>query len=150
MKTLRFYKILIAILVLLNLTTVYFLWSSAGHHGPPGKNDLVDLIHAEGKTKTTILGLQERHFADKHALIERSRNLHEQLFNSFSDSSKDSTDVKQIIDNIVENQREIEQMTFDYFKEINQLCTPEQQKKLQELIHEVLNRAGGPPPPPKK
>ena len=55
-----------------------------------------------------------------------------------------------LIDKIVENQRETEQMTFDYFKVVNSLCTPDQQKELQELIHNVLSRAGGSPSPPKR
>jgi Spy/CpxP family protein refolding chaperone len=150
MKTIRFYKILILILVLMNITTLFFLLSGPKHHGPPGKNDLVNELEVTGKTKEKILSMQEVHFRDKHKLIETSRELHEKLFRSFSDPSKDSSDVRQIIDDIVENKRETEQMTFDYFKEVNALCTPDQQKKLQELIHEVLRRAGGPPPPPKK
>ena len=69
---------------------------------------------------------------------------------SFNDESKDSTEIKKLINKIVENQRETEQMTFDYFKVVNSLCTPDQQKELQELIHNVLSRAGGSPSPPKR
>ena len=61
----------------------------------------------------------------------------------------DKEDIAFQINLIVENQRETEQMTFDYFKEVNSLCTPEQRLKLQKLIQRVFNRAGGPPPPNK-
>ena len=150
MKTLRFYKILVITLVLINLATVFFLWSGKRHHGPPDKNEIVDNLGLTGSTKTEILAMQDEHFKDKHALINRSRNLHEKLFTYFSDESKDSSDISGLIDDIVENQRETEQMTFDYFKEVNSKCTPEQQKKLQEMIHHVLRHAGGPPPPPRE
>lgn len=146
MKTIRFYKILILVLLLLNISTVYFLWSSAKKHGRPGKNELVEMLDLEGTAKTKIIAMQEEHFSKKDALIKRSRDLHEELFRSFNDSSKDSTAIAQLIDRIVENQRETEQMTFDYFKEVSEICTPEQRVKLQELIHDVLKRAGGPPP----
>lgn len=146
MKTIRFYKILILVLLLLNISTVYFLWSSTKKHGRPGKNELVEMLNVEGTAKKKILAMQETHFSKKDALIQRSRNLHEELFHSFNDTSKDSTEISQLIDKIVENQRETEQMTFDYFKSVSELCTPEQRIRLQELIHDVLRRAGGPPP----
>lgn len=148
MKTLRFYKILVVILVLVNLGTVYFLWNSGKHHGPPGKNEIVENLGLTGSAKEQILIMQDKHFKDKHVLIQKSKNLHEKLFSYFNDKSKDSSDVVALIDQIVENQRETEQMTFDYFKEVSALCTPEQQKKLQEMIHHVLRHSGGPPPPP--
>jgi Spy/CpxP family protein refolding chaperone len=149
MKTLRFYKLLIVVLILLNITTISFFWFTAKRPGPPDKNELVELLDLQGQTKTKILAMQDDHFKQKNALVQKSRDLHEQLFRSFNDASKDSTAVSNLIDRIVENQRETEQMTFNYFKEVSELCTPEQREKLQELIHEVLRRAGGPPPPKK-
>ncbi len=149
MKTTRFYKLIIVVLILINLTTLFFLWK--GHKRPkhPERNELVELLDLSGNAKIKILALQDDHFKKKDALINRSRNLHESLFQSFNDESKDSTEIKMLIDKIVENQRETEQMTFDYFKVVNSLCTPDQQKRLQELIHDVLKRAGGPPSPTK-
>lgn len=146
MKSTRFYKILVVLLVLINLVSVYFLMRGP-KNGPPDRNELVVLLDLKGPKKDKILQMQDKHFHDKHLLIERSRNLHEKLFQLFSDESKDSTDVQIMISKIVENQREIEQMTFDYFKEVDALCTKEQQEKLQTLLHEVLRRAGGPPRP---
>jgi Spy/CpxP family protein refolding chaperone len=78
--------------------------------------------------------------------MKRNRTLHERLFHSFNDPKKDRNAIASLIDDIVENQREIEQMTFDYFKKIDALCTPEQKIKLQNTIHKVLSRVGGPPP----
>ena len=92
--------------------------------------------------------LQDDHFKQKDALIQKGRELHEKLFLSFNDTSKDSTEIAQIIDNIVENQRKTEQMTFDFFKDISALCTSEEKKLLEEIIHDVLRR--GPPPPRRK
>ncbi|MES2800380.1 MAG: hypothetical protein V4638_10230 [Bacteroidota bacterium] len=147
MKSIRFYKILVLILIVLNLSTVYFLYSGAKHHGPPDKNELINLLQLTGTKKITIVALQDQHFKKKHQLMQKSRNLHEELFQSFNKT--DTNTAHAIINNIVENQREIEQMTFDYFQEVNSLCTPSQQVKLQKLLHEVLKRAGGPHPPRK-
>jgi len=150
MKTSRFYKLIIVVLILVNLTTLFFLWKGPRRPKHPDRNELVEMLDLSGNAKTKILEHQDDHFRKKDALIKRSRNLHESLFKSFNDPSKDSAEIKLLIDKIVENQRETEQMTFDYFKVVNSMCTPDQQKKLQELIHNVLRQAGGPPHPPKK
>jgi len=150
MKTTRFYKLLIVVLILINLTTLFFLWKGPRRPKHPERNDLVEMLDLSGNTKTKILTLQDEHFKKKDFLIKRSIDLHESLFQSFNDTSKDRVEINLLIDKIVENQRETEQMTFDYFKVVNTLCTPVQQKKLQEIIHEVLSRSAGHPPRPKR
>lgn len=152
MKTLRFYKLLVIALILLNLFTIYFLWNSGKPKHPPfgPRKSLVEIIDLKGDAAQKITSLEIQHFQEKDALIEQSRKLHEQLFKSFSIPTKDSTDIAQLIDRIVENQRETEQMTFDYFKEVDALCTPQQKEKLQEVLHHAIGRMGGGPPPPPK
>ena len=146
MKTIRFYKLAILALVLLNGTTLFFLWKGGPHHHHPGRNQLVEQLGLEGKSKEKVLQLQDDHFRRKDALMDKSRRLHEELFTYFNNAARDSADVSQKIDQIVENQREIEQMTFDYFKKVSELCNTQQKQELKELLHELLRHAAGPPP----
>ena len=148
MKTIKFYKSALLALFILNCVTVFFLWNSTidHHRGHPNKMDLLEQLELSGKKKDQIIRLQDAHFQVKDALMNRNRTLHERLFHSFNDPKKDSSAITLLINDIVENQREIEQMTFDYFKKIDSLCTPEQRIKLQNTIHKVLSRVGGPPP----
>jgi len=153
MKSTRFYKIVISILVIINVTTLVFLWLTFNRPmGPPphpGRLDLVEKLGVEGKNRAKIIQLQDQHFKTKDSLISKGRELHERLYRFFNNSEKDSSDITQLIDQIAENQRETEQMTFDHFKAISELCTPEQRKLLDEIIHNVFNKHGpvGPPPP---
>ncbi len=147
MKTTRFYKLTILALLLLNMATLFFLWRGAKHHGPPERNQLVEHLALEGDVRAKVLLLQDDHFKRKGQLVDRSRKMHEQLLTYFSHPEKnDSKVVSKKIDQIVENQREIEQMTFDYFKEVSSYCNSEQKELLSELIRDVLKHAGGPPP----
>lgn len=148
MKTVKFYKIVVISLFILNGVTLFFLLNpSRGRHpGHPNKMDLLEQLELSGKKKEQIIRLQDAHFQAKDKLMNRNRTLHERLFHSFNDPKKDSSAIALLINDIVENQREIEQMTFDYFKKIDALCTPEQKVKLQNTIHKVLSRVGGPPP----
>ena len=148
MKTVKFYKIVVVILFILNGVTLFFLLNPNcfGHPGHPNKMDLIEQLELSGKKKEQLIRLQDAHFQAKDILMKRNRTLHERLFHSFNDPKKDSSAIALLINDIVENQREIEQMTFDYFKKIDALCTPEQKVKLQNTIHKVLSRVGGPPP----
>lgn len=148
MKSTKFYPLLVGVLVLLNVLTLYVLWPAAEREDPhrPPRKSLVLVLHLEGKAKTAVAQLEKAHFHVKDSLVDRSRDLHEELFRNFSDATKDSADIAGLIDRIVENQRITEQMTFDYFKSVAQWCTPEQRRELQHAIHRVLRNAGGPPP----
>lgn len=149
MEKTRFYKLVILVLVVVNLTTLYIYWNSSSQeerHGPPPRKSLVTVLSLTGTAKQRVTLLEKDHFHVKDSLIHVSRKLHEELFVWFKDDSKDSTAIRKLINHIVENQRETEQMTFDYFKEVEKLCTPAQKKKLQKAIHGALSRLNGPPP----
>jgi hypothetical protein len=155
MKSTRFYKIIIGALVIINVATLVFLWLTFNRPmGPPphpGRLDLVEKLGIEGENRTKIIQLQDYHFKTKDSLIRKGRDLHERLYRFFNNSKKDSSEISQLIDQIVENQRETEQMTFDHFKAVSKLCNPEQLKLLDEIIHKVLSKRGpGGLPPPRK
>lgn len=147
MKTTRFYKWLIGILLIMNGTTLYLLWNSGRiteERHPPRKS-LVDVLELKGKAGSEVQRMEKEHFHMKDSLIARSRSLHEELFRSFSNPEKDSTDITGLIDRIVENQRITEQMTFDYFRQVSKWCTPKQRIRLQKAIHHAITRMGVPP-----
>lgn len=149
MEKMRFYKLVILALVIVNLTTLYFYWNSSSpeeRHGPPSRKSLVTVLSLTGTAKQQVTLLEKDHFHVKDSLIHVSHKLHEELFVWFKDDSKDSVAIQKLINHIVENQRETEQMTFDYFKAVEKLCTPAQKKKLQKAIHGALSRLNGPPP----
>lgn len=144
MKKLKLFQVISFFLMVINLVLVFLIWNShANPFGRPHRKDITKVLNMNGQTQATVRKLQEEHFKTKDQLIKRSRMLHEQLFQSFNDSTQNSD---ALIDEIIINQRQIEAMTYDYFKEISRFCNKEQRIKLKEIIHEALNRLGGPPP----
>lgn len=150
MKTNKFYKSVILVLILLNLTLLYFILRPPVHHGPPGKYELVDELGLEGQKRNTVLEMQEKHFYDKRQLMDKKAELHEKLYNSFNNPEIDSTDISSLMEEITANQHEIVEMTYAYFQDVNALCDSDQQIKLKNILHEALRRSSGTPPPPKK
>ncbi len=150
MKNLRIYKGLIAFLITLNICTIsYFLWFSRHPH-EKHRTPITQVLQLTGKKAESIQRLEKLHFATKDRLLEKNRSLHIELFQAFVKERADVSRKNQLIDSIAENHRQIEHMTFDYFKQVNEVCSPKQQSKLEKLILDVFSRAGGPPIPPRK
>jgi hypothetical protein len=144
MKKLRLFQFISFFLMVINLVLVFLFWNARMHScGRPPRKDITEVLNMTGRKQTIVRKLQETHFKTKDQLMNRSRVLHEQLFQSFNDSSQNSA---VLIDKIMMNQREIEVMTYNYFKEISRFCNEEQLIKLTEVIHEALKRLSGPPP----
>lgn len=152
MEAKRLYKWVIALLVVINGTLLYLYWSQppAQEHRPQHKRKSITImLQMTGNDKKQVLALEKEHFKRKEWLIKRGIQLHQELFRSFDNPEKDSTDVAGIIDKIVENQREMEQMTFDHFRSVSTYCDAEQKRKLKKGIYRVLQHMT-PHPPPKR
>ena len=49
---------------------------------------------------------------------------------------------------IATNQKEIEMVTYNHFKQVRTICTPEQQKEFDNIIADVIKKMNGPGGPP--
>jgi hypothetical protein len=63
-------------------------------------------------------------------------------------ATPDQLQIQMLSQEIGKNQALLETVTFQHFTEVRKICTPEQQKKFDEIIREAL-RMMGPSPPPK-
>lgn len=141
MKKERFYKVLIAILVVINVVTLMFFWLAKPPHHPPGMGPkLSDQLGVEAPKKTQMDILEEAHHQEKRKLMQKDRDLHELLFSHVGTSS--NTDELQ--EKIALNKIEIESMTYDFFDSIAKLCNEEQKKSLQTLIRHGIHQIHGP------
>lgn len=151
MKKALYNKLIIGALIGSNLLTLFFLWRLSADLPPRGpRKSLVELLDLTGVAKHKILALETSHFQQKDSLNEVSRRLHEQLFQTFHSTKNTKQKSEFIINHIVENQRQNERQTFEYFKEVHQLCTAEQRVALNSILHHALRRLSGTPPPPRK
>jgi hypothetical protein len=147
MKKIQFYQLLVIFLIVLNGITVTFLYlKKPKHHHKPDPMEIVDLLHLNGAKTKKVLSLQKDHFDQKDQLIKNRKELHLALFNTFYNSSCKQSTIDTLINKIVENEREIETMTYFYFMRINDLCDAEQKKNLKKLIRRVLTHQHLPPP----
>lgn len=150
----------VIVLAILNIVLMANMWMGPrGHkHGPPpphhGQGGPKHMMIEELKfTKEQTAKFEELVDAHRNAmreLDEKNRTVREEYFSLLS---KDSVDVKkkeELEMTIAANQKGIDVVTFDHFKQVRSLCTPEQKKHFDEIIGDILKHMRGPhgPPPP--
>lgn len=142
MKSLKFYKILSIVLVILNLVTIAFIYfNKPPGPPPPGEAHLANEIGLTGASKKKADALEIQHHKDKKKLTGENFRLQKRLFESLKDDDKS----KEILEQISANRIETDRMTFEFFSEIADLCDASQRKELDKMIKQRLRRITGSP-----
>ena len=146
MKGTRFYKLIIAVLIIINLGTLAFIAFGKPPHPPkPGEGPLLsETIGLTGDSKTKVDALEKIHHQDKHILMQKDRDLHEQLFSKVGSGESP----EEIYAELNNNKSEIERMTFEFFNDVSAYCSKEQLIALKKFINEAMVNMGHRPPPP--
>jgi hypothetical protein len=151
MESSRFTRLVIILLLLINFGTLGFLWFRHNPGGPPpsdmlrGQKPFEFLVHElsmNEQQKNSYDVLRQEHHRNMLALKEKDRNLHDELFKFLRTSAPDSSQVNSLIDQIGNNHRESERVNFYHFTKVRSLCNPDQQKRFDEVINEVLRSMG--------
>jgi len=145
MKGTRFYKSIIALLVIINIGLIVFMWIGRPPHPPhPGEGPLLsEKIGLSGDSKTKVDALEKQHHIDKKKLMQLDYELHQQVFKLVG-LDEDPSGIQSQLN---ANKEEIERMTFDFFNDVASLCTPKQIEELHNFIEHRLMRMGPPPGP---
>lgn len=141
-------------LFLLNLGTLGFLWAGRLHRPvpppPPPAHNAADFLahelHFTPEQQKQFGSMRETHHQRIHAIQDSLHALREQFFDELSAPNASRAD--SLAAQIGRMQAEIEKLTFDHFRTIRSLCTPEQQKKFDMVIEDALKMMAPPPPPP--
>jgi Spy/CpxP family protein refolding chaperone len=154
MANLRFYKILLVILLILNITTVSYIWinkSGMNEHGGPHRPDVFSFLCKElqltEQQQRQYEDLRNEHHQSIERIQEKARQFREHFFDLIHTSPTDSVQVKQLADSIASTQQKIELATFYHFQKVRAICTPEQQKRFDEVIQDALKMMAPTPPP---
>jgi hypothetical protein len=166
-KQKRFTTWVIVLLILLNVTTIALLWIGrpprrAGDGQPHQKERdparLQQLLKEElgfDKAQTEqFLQSRRLHMEQVAQLEDQVRLLKKQMFDKVLGDNPQPIFSDSLLKLTQEKQADIEQLTFQYLLNLKKICTPEQQKKLQSLMRDMLPPPNAPPgggrpaPPP--
>lgn len=136
----KFYKLTIALLVIINVGMLILFFFGRPPHTPPKPGQLSKELGIEGDKRAAITKLETVHHKDKRALMKKDRELHETLFSKIGTDE----DVSNLQAEIEENHAEIEKMTYYFFNEVAKKCTPEQITQLKKRIYRAFHQMRGP------
>jgi protein CpxP len=111
----------------------------------PGKV-IVERLKLDESQRNEFLKLKQQHLEKVQAIQEKSRSLHEELFDLLKEPQIDIAKEQVIIDSLGDNRKELEQAIFDHFAAIKSLCKTDEQKKLFNNFIGELGETIGPPP----
>ena len=154
MASQRFLKILLVVLLILNITTLSYTWineSGMNEHGGPHRPDVFSFLCKElqftEQQQRQYEDLRNEHHQSIGRIQEQGTKFRERFFDLIHTSPTDSVLVKQLADSIASTQQKIELTTFYHFQKVRAICTPEQQKRFDEVIQDALRMMAPPPPP---
>jgi DNA-binding transcriptional MerR regulator len=156
----------IALLVILNVATLSFMWIQMAKEPPrPGRTDAAhdqeriirffkEELGLNDKQIKVFLQHRENHRIASERILADTQHLKQEMFNELFHEQPDTAKVERLIDEIGEKQKEMERLTFNYFAELKQLCGERQQERLQKLLDEFFREhappSGGPAPPDRR
>lgn len=154
MNNSKFLKIVILLLLLINLSTISFLWFNK-----PSKRDAVgDFFTKElqftAKQKEQFIVLRDSHREEREALKSNDKEVHDAYFDLLKNPTVDSTTFKNAVAEIMKIKEKEELGTFYHFQKVRAICDEKQKQKFDEIIKEAA-RMMAPPrdgqrPPPKR
>ncbi|MFT5858318.1 MAG: hypothetical protein ACI865_000404 [Flavobacteriaceae bacterium] len=140
MKSLKFYKTLTVLLVLLNLGTLVFFWFNKPPQGPPKPGALAAQLEIVQDVEL-VTALEAAHHKEKRKLMTKDRNLHDLLFSKIGSGE----DVTALREKITINHLEIETMTYDFFDTVAAYCNESQLKELKSSVGKAFGQLRKPP-----
>ena len=149
----------IVILVIMNFITLFILWLGKPTHSvmkgiENGGNEKVrmqEMLKEElgfsNDQAAQFLSLRKNHHEKKMQLDDELMLVKKEMLSEamYFDNSNISDSLLNLS---LEKQGQLEIITFQHFQKLKQICTPEQQEKLFELVHKLIgpSQRGGPPP----
>ena len=148
-KQKRIFLVVITILVLLNLTTIILLWV-----GKPKRNlDRSELpknrtgrieqllekeLNFNAQQIEQYLQLREKHHENLVGLNQEIRKIKKEMFDLILNDDYNQTLRDSLLNLSLEKQRKIEELTFEHFLDLKEICSEEQEKELTKIMHRIF------------
>lgn len=154
----------ILLLLILNSTLLIMLLChpapKSGRDGMPvqggPRNFLIHELNMDAAQQSKYDTLIKFHRAAVSQIQNDIRSKRDSLVSQLANATPDSAKINSLTASIGNDQAQLEKVTFEHFRQLRKICTPEQQLKFDNVIREALRMMGppqggaphGPPPPP--
>lgn len=149
--------ILVGILLLINVVTLGFIWYTSVYvrmgppmnpPGPEGKNSfLADELGFTGEQLNKFDILKKEHRQGVQNIMQQTKELKDQLFDCIK--TGDDVKAKEIAGKLSENNKAMELLTYEHFKEVRAICNEDQKVKFDRILIELVRGLEAQSPPPR-
>lgn len=152
METLKFYKIAIAALLLLNAGTLTFLWVNR----PPNPREAGPfqfLVRATGMDEAQqeeYDKLRKEHRATLETYRHQNKQVRETLFRLMATKEVNAPEVQILADSLGALRAKEELFTYEHFRQVRAICRPDQLPRFDAAIGEAVQSMGPPPQRPQR
>jgi periplasmic protein CpxP/Spy len=140
----------VILLVIVNVAVLVTIWLT--HHRPkPDRGTPADFLIKElglnNEQQGKLRSLAKEHHEQSMQIRGQIKEARHDLFKLLRQTDVSDSSKKAAADNVAKSLEQLDLLTFDHFRQVRAICTPEQQKKFDQIIEEVLEMiATGPPP----
>jgi Spy/CpxP family protein refolding chaperone len=144
------YKTLVTIIVLLLITNIavlsYFMFSHKRNSDNHGKNRsgfdmlLKQEVGFTDEQTAQFSELRKTHWATAKQKMEALKQVKQNLFNLTKEENVSDSVINQLADSIALLQKQIELNSFQHFKSVRKICTPEQQPIYDSLMKKIITK----------
>lgn len=159
--------ILLGFLVLMNLFFLFNHFSKSGQTSsqrPGPANFISEQLAFDANQTQQFENSEAEHREKMREILDGLRELKDGLFEKLSDEEVDPSEIDAMATLIAEKEKAKELETFRFFREVSEICNPDQKEKFTAIIKDALRRQGpqgrngpprgrpgeeGRPPPPR-
>jgi mevalonate kinase len=150
--------VIVGILLLINVATLGFIWYTSfelrvepplNPPRPDSSNSfLADELGFTGEQSQKFEALKKEHHQGVEKIMQQTKDLKDQLFDCIK--TGDDTKAKEIATKLSDNNKSIELLTYEHFKEVRKICNDKQKEKFDKILVELVRGLEAQSPPPMR
>lgn len=144
--------IILFVFNLLTLAYVLFGLKRNVPQFPPGPQPVLsaeDKLQLNPEQRMQFEGLKQEHRKEMEKLQNISKDLHDKYLDQLKSDDIDTSKRNGLLQEIADNQKEMDKVTFSHFEKLRGICTPEQKKLFNLFIDEIARSLRPPEGPPE-
>jgi protein CpxP len=152
MNTSSKYKMLtrsVILLIIVNVAMLSTIWIM-DHRQPAPMGYPADYLGRElqfsNEQQTQLLALADAHHRKADSIKLEIKDSRDSLFVLIRMAQVDESIKKELSENIGRNLARLDLLTFEHFRQVRAICSPEQQQKFDTILQDVIQMIGSAPP----
>ena len=143
----------VVVLIIVNvavLTTIWLLHNRQRPERGTPADYLVKELSLNNDQQNKLHELAKEHHRQSQEIRGQIKDARHELFKLLQQPNVSDSIKKAAADNVAKDLEQLDLLTFNHFQQVRSICNPDQQKKFDEIIEDVLEMiASGPPAGPR-